>query len=51
MLKIGMIDQIMIYVITIVCHQVGKRRSLPARCKRLREAASVFFLTAVFQGR
>jgi hypothetical protein len=38
-------------VITIVCHQVGKRRSLPARCKRLREAASVFFLTAVFQGR
>ena len=30
-------------VIMIVCHQVGKRRSLPARCKRLREAASVFF--------
>jgi len=30
-------------VITIVYHQVGKRRSLPARCKRLREAASVFF--------
>ncbi len=30
-------------VITIVYHQVGKRSSLPARCKRLREAASVFF--------
>jgi len=30
-------------VITTVYHQVGKRRSLPARCKRLREAASVFF--------
>ncbi len=30
------------FVITIVYHQVGKRRSLPARCKRLREAASVF---------
>ncbi len=35
-------NRFVVYVITIVYHQVGKRRSLPARCKRLREAASVF---------
>ncbi len=32
-------------VITIVCHQVRKMQEpqeLPAKCKRLREAASVF---------